>query len=81
MVLHHLGTSQNAEGGAGTLLIQAAVPVGGGKASPSGARKTAGAHSNKHSNGGASLPEHPCNPLQLGTLEAEDVEELARAIR
>ena len=80
---------------AGTLLIQAATPVGGGeawpgfeidhsepkarvwlferagrrprahqaagpsKANPSGARKTAGAHSNKHNNGGASLPERP----------------------
>ena len=33
--------------------------AGPSKANPSGARKTAGAHSNKHNNGGTSLPERP----------------------
>ena len=110
------------------LLVQAAAPVGGGKAwpgfdidqsepsgsrvaisragrrprahhaarpsnaDPSGARKTVGAHSNKHNSGGASpRPAPPLKPLheepshatrlQLGALEAKDVEELARTIR
>ena len=67
------------------------------KAGLSGARKTAGAHSNKHSNshnnkhnnGGAATGLRPrsCPParsptrLQLGAFEAEDVEELACTIR
>ena len=71
--------------------------AGPSKANPSGARKTAGAHSNKHSNshnnkhnnGGAATGLRPRScpsarsptRLQLGAFEAEDVEELARAIR